>query len=202
MIAHTSSSDRDPLDRLAGEFLERRRRGEAPSPFEYAEKYPQLAEQILEFFPALEVMEGLKPGSEDGTASHLVQSVSAPVQKLEQIGEYRILREIGKGGMGVVYEAIQESLGRRVALKILPFHGRVDPIQIERFRLESRSAARLHHGNIVPVHGMGEHQGVYYYAMQYIQGHGLDVILRDLRRIKEGVVDDKLEDNEGSLGRS
>ena len=97
------------------------------------------------------------------------------------MGEYRVVREIGHGGMGVVYEAIQESLGRRVALKILPLHGRVDPVQIERFRLELRSAARLHHGHIVPVYGMGEHEGVYYYAMQYIQGHGLDVILDDLR---------------------
>ena len=58
-------------------------------------------------------------------------------------------------------------------------------MQIERFRLESRSAARLHHGHIVPVYGMGEHEGVYYYAMQYIQGHGLDVILDDLRRLRD-----------------
>ena len=61
--------------------------------------------------------------------------------------------------MGVVYEAIQESLGRRVALKILPLHGRIDPVQIERFRLESRSAARLHHGHIVPVYGDGRARG-------------------------------------------
>ncbi len=89
--------------------------------------------------------------------------------------------------MGVVYEAVQESLGRRVALKILPLHGRIDPVQIERFRLESRSAARLHHAHIVPVYGVGEHEGVYYYVMQYIQGHGLDVILDDLRRLRAGV---------------
>jgi WD40 repeat protein/serine/threonine protein kinase len=100
------------------------------------------------------------------------------------LGEYRILREIGRGGMGVVYEAVQESLGRRVALKILPLHGRVDPVQMERFQLESRSAARLHHTGIVPVYGVGEHDGVHYFAMQYIQGHGLDVVLDDLRRLR------------------
>ncbi len=88
--------------------------------------------------------------------------------------------------MGVVYEAVQESLGRRVALKILPLHGRIDPVQMERFQLESRSAARLHHTGIVPVYGVGEHGGVHYYAMQYIQGHGLDVILEDLRRLRGG----------------
>jgi WD40 repeat protein/serine/threonine protein kinase len=186
MDTQSSSSDRDPLERLAAEFLDRRRRGEDPSPSEYAERYPQWAEQIVEFFPALEVMEGLKPVASDRTASleNGAHAVATPL--LEQLGEYRILREIGHGGMGVVYEAIQESLGRRVALKILPLHGRIDPVQMERFQLESRSAARLHHSGIVPVYGVGEHGGVHYYVMQYIQGHGLDVILDDLRRLRDG----------------
>jgi serine/threonine protein kinase len=121
------------------------------------------------------LMEGLKPGSRDQTASLPARAGTAVAPQLQQLGEYRILREIGRGGMGVVYEAVQESLGRRVALKILPLHGRIDPVQMERFQLESRSAARLHHTGIVPVHGVGEHGGVHYYAMQYIQGHGLDV---------------------------
>jgi serine/threonine protein kinase len=148
--AGSSSSDRDPLERLAAEFLDRRRNGENPSPSEYAERYPQWAEQIVEFFPALEVMEGLKPGTSDRTASFGDRAHATTSPHPEQLGEYRILREIGHGGMGVVYEAIQESLGRRVALKILPLHGRIDPVQMERFQLESRSAARLHHSGIVP----------------------------------------------------
>ena len=102
----------------------------------------------------------------------------------ERLGEYRILREVARGGMGVVYEAVQESLGRHVALKILPGKGRLTTTQIERFRLEARSAGRLHHSNIVPVHGVGEHEGVHYYAMQFIEGHGLDAILDDLRRLR------------------
>src|SRR5262249_17931806 len=153
------------------------------SPTEYAERYPDLADQILEFFPALEVMEGLKPGADERTASLAHRTSATAIPQLKQLGEYRILREIGRGGMGVVYEAVQESLGRRVALKILPMHGRIDAVQMERFQLESRSAARLHHTGIVPVHGVGEHEGVHFYAMQYIQGHGLDVILEDLRRL-------------------
>src|SRR6516165_7542153 len=186
MTTNSSSADRDPLERLAAEFLDRRRRGENPLPSEYADHYPQWAAQILEFFPALELMEGLKPGSRDQTTSLSPRVGTAITPQLQQLGEYRILREIGRGGMGVVYEAVQESLGRRVALKILPLHGRIDPVQMERFQLESRSAARLHHTGIVPVYGVGEHDGVHYYAMQYIQGHGLDVILEDLRRLRAG----------------
>ena len=184
MSTNSSSSDRDPLERLAAEFLDRRRRGENPSPSEYADKHSQWADQILEFFPALELIEGLKPGARDQTASLPGRAETAFSPPFERLGEYRILREIGRGGMGVVYEAVQETLGRRVALKILPLHGRVDPVQMERFQLESRSAARLHHSGIVPVYGVGEHGGVHYYAMQYIQGHGLDVILEDLRRLR------------------
>src|SRR5262249_7494609 len=131
MESASSFSDRDPLERLAAEFLERRRSGENPSPSEYAERYPQWAEQIVEFFPALEVMEGLKPGLGDRTASFGDNAHTSAAANPEQLGEYRILREIGHGGMGVVYEAIQESLGRRVALKILPLHGRIDPVQME-----------------------------------------------------------------------
>ena len=100
------------------------------------------------------------------------------------LGDYRLLREVGRGGMGVVYEAVQESLGRHVALKVLFQNGRLAPTQVERFQLEARSAARLHHANIVPVYGVGEYQGMHYYAMQFIQGHALDEILDDLRRLR------------------
>jgi WD40 repeat protein/serine/threonine protein kinase len=187
MNSSSSSSDRDPLERLAAEFLDRRRGGEPVSPSEYAEQYPRYAEQILEFFPALEVMEGLKPGSGDPTDSFASRAEAAGTPRLEKLGEYRILREIGHGGMGVVYEAIQETLGRRVALRVLPLHGRIDAIRMQRFQVEAPSAARLHHPSIVPVHGVGEAGGIHYYVMQYIQGHGLDVILDDLRRLRAGV---------------
>jgi serine/threonine protein kinase/WD40 repeat protein len=102
---------------------------------------------------------------------------------VDRLGDFRILRVIGYGGMGIVYEALQESLGRRVALKILPSQHLLDPRQLQRFQREARSAARLHHTNIVAVHGVGEQDGVHYYVMQYIQGQGLDLILNELRRL-------------------
>src|SRR5262249_52827432 len=103
----------------------------------------------------------------------------------EQLGDYRILREVGRGGMGIVYEAVQESLGRHVALKVLPAHGLMSPTHLERFRREARAAARLHHTNIVPVHGFGEHEGVHYYAMQFIQGQGWDEVLKEVKRLRD-----------------
>ena len=111
---------------------------------------------------------------------------------VRKLGDYRIVRQIGQGGMGAVYEAIQESLGRRVALKILSDRGRYRPNEIERFGLEARSAARLHHGNIVPVYGFGENHGARFYAMQFIDGRGLDRILDDAqkRRSEAGHITD------------
>ncbi len=86
--------------------------------------------------------------------------------------------------MGVVYESVQQSLGRHVALKVLPHQALAGSSQLERFRLEARAAARLHHTNIVPVFGVGECDGVHYYAMQFIQGQGLDVVIDALRVLR------------------
>lgn len=96
-------------------------------------------------------------------------------------GDFRILQEIGRGGMGVVYEAWQISLARRVALKVLS-HGWTDPRRRHRFELEAKAAGALHHTNIVPVFGAGEHEGTLYYVMQFIPGVGLDELLDESRR--------------------
>ena len=95
----------------------------------------------------------------------------------EWLDDFRIVREIGRGGMGVVYEAMQVSLGRHVAIKLLR-----EPSDLPRFRREARAAGRLHHTNIVPVYGVGEQGGRCYYVMQYIDGRGLDQVLRARRR--------------------
>ncbi len=107
----------------------------------------------------------------------------AKAAELEQLGDYRILREVGRGGMGVVYEAEQISLARHVALKILPQRALLDKKQRRRFEREAKAAGRLHHTNIVPVFGVGEHDGTPYYVMQFIHGRGLDAVLEELRRL-------------------
>jgi serine/threonine protein kinase/WD40 repeat protein len=176
--------NRNPVEELAESFLKRYRQGERPSITEYVDKHPELGEKIRELFPALVVMEEI--GAEEmGSGGSPSRKVTPDGRQLEQIGDYRIIREIGHGGMGVVYEAEQESLGRHVALKVLPHWAARDSLCLQRFRREARSAARLHHTNIVPVHEVGEAQGIHYYAMQYIQGQSLDEILLELRRLRK-----------------
>src|SRR5258708_6612493 len=99
--------------------------------------------------------------------------MTAEEARMGTLGDYRIVREVGRGGMGVVYEAEQISLGRRVALKVLPFAATMDPRQLQRFHNEARAAAGLHHTNIVPVHAVGCERGVHFYAMQFIEGQTL-----------------------------
>jgi WD40 repeat protein/serine/threonine protein kinase len=103
-------------------------------------------------------------------------------EPVDRLGDFRIVREVGRGGMGVVYEAEQISLGRRVALKLLPHRGLLDAKQRQRFEREAKAAAKLHHTNIVPVFGTGEHDGQPYYVMQLIDGQGLDAVIEALRR--------------------
>jgi serine/threonine protein kinase/WD40 repeat protein/tetratricopeptide (TPR) repeat protein len=181
-VVHLEKSERDPFEQLAESFLARYRAGERPSVQEYADRYPELAEQIRGLFPALVLMEEHRPGKE--TPANAIPKVLDVSKVPKQLGEYRILREVGRGGMGVVYEAVQETLGRHVALKVLPFNPLVNPTHLERFRREARAAARLHHTHIVPVFGVGEFEGYHFFAMQFIHGQGLDDVLHEVRRLR------------------
>jgi serine/threonine protein kinase/tetratricopeptide (TPR) repeat protein/WD40 repeat protein len=176
-----AQAKRNPVEELAEEFLERYRRGERPALSEYTGRYPDLAAEIRDLFPALVMMEEAGPKSAEARPA---RAISGARPLCDRLGDYRILREVGRGGMGVVYEADQESLSRHVALKVLPAQFAASPIHLQRFRREARSAARLHHTNIVPVFDVGEFQGTHYYAMQFIQGQGLDEILDELRRLR------------------
>lgn len=166
----TLSDERDPVDVVAEEFADRLRRGERPSVSDYAAKHPEHADQIRQVLPAVAQMEQLKRFRRSA-------SVSAEEHLPDRLGDFRIVRELGRGGMGVVFEAVQESLGRRVALKVLAAHAQLHPERRERFIREAKAAAGLHHTNIVPVFGVGEQDGLPYYVMQLIPGHGLNALI-------------------------
>jgi hypothetical protein len=162
----SEASGRDPFEQIAEEFLTRYRAGERPSATEYTRRYPEFADELRNLLPALLSQEDL--GAEaDASGGADGSGPSRPEALPRQLGDYRLLRQIGRGGMGVVYEAEQESLGRHVAVKVLPPSALLDPRYLERFRREARAAAGLHHTSIVPVFGVGEHGGVHYYAMEF-----------------------------------
>jgi WD40 repeat protein len=165
----------DLVDRLTA----RLQAGEVLDPEACAREYPAHAEQLRRLLPALQALAEVGPVSEDVAVAPARQS--APPRLL---GDYRILRQIGKGGMGEVYEAVQQSLGRHVALKVLPPVSALTPLLLERFQREAKAAARLHHTNIVPVFGVGEHQGIHFYAMQYIEGQGLNQVLEQVKLLR------------------
>jgi WD40 repeat protein len=177
-MAIDDSQGYDLLDRLAEEFAGRFRRGERPALEDYTDRYPELADEIRELFPALIKVEQVEEIFQDR------DEAATKTPPLSQVGDYRIIREIGHGGMGVVYEAEQVSLGRRVALKVLPWQVAKDRTSLERFRREARASARLHHTNIVPVFEVGQDGQVSYYAMQFIQGQSLDSVIDELRRLR------------------
>ena len=143
-----SSSDRNPVEALADDFLRRQRGGERPTLEEYCSRFPALADDIRDVFPVLIRMEDLRSdGPDDSTGGLAVHTVT----RLERLGDYRILREVGRGGMGVVYEAEQESLGRRVALKVLPDSALADAQQVQRFharRGRPRAAPHQHRAGL------------------------------------------------------
>ena len=143
----------------------------AELPAELVAKHPDLQPQLGRCIESISVLDN----SEFSQSAPL--SPMGPLPDL-QIPDFRIAGLLGRGGMGVVYEAVQESLERTVALKILP-QTSVDPMAAQRFKREAETAAALHHPNIVPVYGVGHHQGVHWYAMQRIIGQPLSQMLND-----------------------
>ncbi len=177
-----SSGDPSQFEALADQFVREIREGLDPQVSDYAERHPGVADQIRRLFPVLRRMEspGESLANEDSAwlQEELQQIRSLP--PLRQLGDYRIIREIGRGGMGIVYEAEQVSLGRRVALKVLPDTVQFDERRRQRFQQEARAAAMLHHTNIIPVFGIGCSDQLSYFVMQYIDGQPLDAVLREL----------------------
>ena len=192
MNGATGSTASAPADeslyRLMDELTVRLHGGAAADVEEFLAAHPEHAARLRDILPALEVLADL--GNSRGSVASASAGAGldglASADLLDEtgsvLGDFRIVREIGRGGMGIVYEAEQLSLRRRVALKVLPFAAVLDPRHLQRFKNEALAAASLRHANIVPVYAVGCERGVHYYAMQYIRGQTLAEAIAILRR--------------------
>lgn len=175
--APSTSPDDSALAEILDQVTARLQQGERVNESALLKAHPEYAEQLRELFPALRMLGDLSKSGPD-TLNGLMGSKGHPT--VGTLGDFRLLREVGRGGMGVVYEAEQITLGRRVALKVLPFGATMDSRQLQRFQNEVRAAASLHHEHIVPVHTVGCERGLHYFAMQFIDGKTLAEMLRGL----------------------
>lgn len=142
-------------------------------------EHPEHADRLKQVLPSLQVLADFGSSVEDGSQENSRCGAGEAIPGM--LGDFRLLQEIGRGGMGIVYEAEQISLDRKVALKVLPFAGMLDPRHLQRFKNEARAAAGLHHPNIVPVYAVGSDRGMHYYAMQHIEGSTLAEVIGALR---------------------
>ncbi|MEM8910772.1 MAG: protein kinase [Planctomycetota bacterium] len=159
------------LDRIAEAFSDSIRNGEGICVDRFLEQYPDSGDELRDVLEAVAMIEGSKRDS---------MKAGADTPKIEHLDDYRILRELGRGGMGVVFEAIHQSLGRRIALKVLSSNRLDNRNHLARFRREARAAARLRHSNIVPVFGVGQSGEHHYYVMDLIDGLSLKDWIREL----------------------
>lgn len=189
---------RDSVELLASEFLDRTRNGDSVTIEDYVAKYPQMETQIRELFPTIMMLEQWKGEREaECLRRQLPESFS-----IEQLGDCEIVREVGRGGMGIVFEALQGPLKRQVAVKLLPWRFSAVPRWRERFEQEALTVARLKHPNIVPIYSLGKHEGYAYFVMQFIDGVGLDVIIRRLLDVKGVKYSDEIRQRNLASGTS
>jgi hypothetical protein len=176
-VSHPSQSRavENSLAELVEELSAKIEAGEPIDLPAYLTAHPAHAGELNRLVPALLLLADF---SRSGASSVPPLVADGPDSEITgRLGDFRILREVGRGGMGIVYEAEQISLGRRVALKVLPFAATMDPRDLQRFQNEARAAASLEHAHIVPVHGVGCERGVHYYAMKFIDGLSLAEII-------------------------
>ncbi len=170
------------VEELAARFLQQQRLKQRPTVDQYAQQHPEYASQIRALLPALVKMHG-RQSWQSTVTMHPTNMVWQPPPT--RLGDYAIKCELGRGGMAVVYEAVQTTLGRRVALKVLPLGSSDEDERRLRFRREAEAAAKLDHPNIVPVYEVGEYEGQPYFSMKYVDGMPLS------QRLVDGPLDPK-----------
>src|SRR4051794_19905456 len=179
-----SSDDDERLGEAIETYLALVEQGTAPEPDAFAARYPDLEDDIRAALEGLELVSGLVGQGSCHSASGQAAGPGRNIESGRRIAGYRVVRELGRGGMGTVYEAVHVGLDRPVALKVLGMHAAPDSSARRRFLNEARTAAGLHHTHIVPVFDVGQAGGLCYYAMQRIEGSGLDRVVRYLRRTR------------------
>jgi tetratricopeptide (TPR) repeat protein len=184
-VEHSNGSEREArLGEIAFAYLQAVEQGQAVDTDELLARHPEFATELAEFLadraevelraaPLREAVQGLRAQPPTATCG---------IPEHGRLGDFQVVREVGRGGMGVVYEAEQLSIGRRVALKVLPFAATLDARQLQRFKHEAQAAGHWQHTNIVPVYFVGCERGVHFYAMQYVDGQTLAALIADLRR--------------------
>ncbi len=165
------------------DYLKELEQGRQPSADELLNRFPEWDDELQPYVEQLNVLHRAALGLRKSLPANGTLSGQS-VGDTAQLGDFEIIREIGRGGMGVVYEAEQVSLGRRVALKVLPFAAALDEKQRRRFQNEAYSAAQLHHTHIVPVYAVGTDRGAHFFAMQYIAGQTLGTLIEELREAR------------------
>jgi serine/threonine protein kinase len=174
-VSKRLSLDDESVVRHLRAYQEALEAGERPDRRQMLARFPQIAEELARCLDGLDFVHRVAPQLRDEDLPGRDLDATTP------LGDFQIVREVGRGGMGVVYEAEQMSLGRRVALKVLPFAAVLDDRYLRRFKNEAQAAAHLHHTNIVPVHAVGCERGVHYYAMQFIEGSTVAGLIDELR---------------------
>jgi eukaryotic-like serine/threonine-protein kinase len=183
---HASPTNREArLDEVIAAYLEALENGQAPDRAELLAQHPDLAEDLNEFFQGEAQFDSLmtplrihRPATAGNgaaipsTAPHS-PAADASVGRLRTFGDYELLEEIARGGMGVVFKARQVSLNRVVALKMILAGQFASAAEVQRFRLEAEAAAQLDHPHIVPIYEIGEHDGQQYFTMKLIEGGSL-----------------------------
>jgi eukaryotic-like serine/threonine-protein kinase len=178
-IEGLTAEQRERLTDILDRYFSALEQGVPPSRDELLAAHPALSGPLRAYLDRLDELHDAAVGF--ATPVGREDEIVGPADEEKRLGDFRLLREVGRGGMGVVYEAQQISLGRRVALKVLPFAAVLDSRQIARFKHEAQAAAQLDHPNIVSVFAVGVDRGVHYYAMQFIDGQPLDRALAELR---------------------
>ncbi|HEX7380021.1 MAG TPA: serine/threonine-protein kinase [Pirellulales bacterium] len=181
--ARAANRSESALADLIDHILAQLRRGECIQIEDEIAHRPEWSETLRALLPTLEALAAAGTGTQGADSSDAainVPLISNPIparrdksQATPPLGDFELLREVGRGGMGIVYEARQVSLDRRVAIKVLPAAGLLDERQLQRFQNEARAAAQLNHPHIVDVICVGREQGVHFFAMRFIEGHTL-----------------------------